>query len=144
MVCEFIRKYTNLYEWIPKDTNLYQTIRPYMKKYGRIFDVDFSHVVMGFDSFCFFRRTAGMSPLSTFGASRQRTATASAVASLFDGGRGQYFTDLVCAGGIVWYTLVSFGIARAFLYELCFALIVCFAFWYCSLVIEGLRQQSAC
>ena len=30
------------------------------------------------------------SPLSSFGSSRQRTATASAVASLFDGGRGQY------------------------------------------------------
>ena len=42
----------------------------------------------------FYEGLRGKSPLSPFGSSRQRTATASAVASLFDGGRGQYFTDV--------------------------------------------------
>ena len=35
------------------------------------------------------------------------------------------------------HTLVSFGIARAFLSEVCFTLIVRCVFWYCTLVIEG-------
>ena len=37
---------------------------------------------------CFWRRTA-VDRVAPYGSSRQRTATASAVASLFDGGRGQ-------------------------------------------------------
>jgi hypothetical protein len=45
---------------------------------------------------------------------------------------------LVCACGIVWYTLGSFGIARAFFRaDVRFALIVQRTFWLCALVIEG-------
>jgi hypothetical protein len=35
-------------------------------------------------------------------------------ASLFDGGRGQYYTDLVCACEMVLFTLGDFDIAHAY------------------------------
>jgi len=63
--------------------------------------------------------------------------------SLFDGGRGNNYTDAERAWTVVLSTLDAF-IAAPFLgAEVCFALIVRFAFWFLALVIEGLRPSNS-
>ncbi|WP_024857414.1 hypothetical protein [Ruminococcus albus] len=64
--------------------------------------------------------------------------------SLFDGGRGNYFTDIERAWTFVLSTLDYLVIAAPFLLAgVCLALKVRFAFWFYALVIEGLRPSNS-